>query len=141
MRSRQWAWDNSMVGPNDVSNSSRSSVLQLPPPYSPLFYTVMYVRPDSDRLPKYLVNSGVKFCGQGRKLPSADSDSMNAAPSASTDASSMQAEISSSQWKENGFAEIWFSGFLMGIAACIVVTTLGKKRVPSSTRFRPAIDA
>jgi hypothetical protein len=83
----------------------------------------MYVRPDSDRIPKYLANSGVKFCGHGRNLSPADS--VIASLTASADASSMQGENSSGKWKENGFIGTWASGFLMGIAA----------------RIRPPVDA
>jgi hypothetical protein len=85
-----------------------------PPPYSPLFSSVMYVRPDSDKLPNYLANSGVKFCGQGRNLSPADS--------------MMLGENNSGKWKETGFIETWATGFLMGIAVCIMVTKFATKR-------------
>jgi hypothetical protein len=150
--------------PNCCRSSCRSSVLQQTRPYSPLFSTAMYVRPDSDKLPKYLANSGVKFCGHGRSLSPVDSmnasptastddsmnasptastdDSMNASPTASTDAFSMQRE---NKWKETGYAETWASGFLMGVAASMVFTAFVMRRgttcASTNPRTRPAVDA
>jgi hypothetical protein len=121
---------------------------QLPPPYSPLFSTVMYVRPDSDRLPQYLKSSGVKFCGYSKNAVTTDStspaDSMNASPTASTDAFFMAGGNSGGHWNETGFVETWFSGFLMGIVACMLVTTFSKKfngRRTSRRTRQPAVDA
>jgi hypothetical protein len=90
-----------------------------------LLFSVMYVRPDSDRLPQYLANSGVKFCGYGRNTVTTDSTSP---ATASMDALSMQGENSCSLWKEIGFVEGWVSGFLMGIVVCMLIATFARKR-------------
>jgi hypothetical protein len=56
----------------------------------------------------------------------------------------MEGENSGDNWKETGFIETWASGFLMGVVACLLVTTLSKKRdapwTSKKTR-QPAIDA
>jgi hypothetical protein len=110
---------------------------QLPPPYSHLFSLVMYVRPDSDRLPQYLASSGVKFCGYGR----------NGAVTTDSKFLSMQGESISGKWKETGFVETWASGFLVGVVTCMLVTSFAKKRDSTYTstgiirRNRMAVDA